>query len=59
VLIGLVVLGLLGTVWASRRSEGLLRPPRAISGALRRLARRWLLIGLGAAVIYAVLRNLF
>jgi hypothetical protein len=60
VLVGLVVLGVLGTVWAIEAAGGpAFRPPRAISGALRRVGRdRWLLIGLGAAVIYTVLRNL-
>jgi hypothetical protein len=60
VLVGLVVLGLLGAVWAIEAVGGpAFRPPRAVSGALRRVGRdRWLLIGLSAAVIYAVLRNL-
>jgi hypothetical protein len=60
VLIGLVVLGVLGTAWAIEAAGGpAFRLPRAISGPLRRVGRdRWLLIGLGAAVIYTVLRNL-
>jgi hypothetical protein len=60
VLVGLVVLGVLGTVWAIETVGGpALRLPPAISTPLRRVGRdRWLLIGLGAAVIYAVLRNL-
>ena len=60
VLVGLVVLGVLGTVWAIEAAGGpACRSPRGISGALRRVGRdRWLLIGLGAAVIYTVLRNL-
>ena len=60
VLVGLVVLGILGTVWAIEAAGGpAFRLPRAISQPLRRVGRdRWLLIGLGGAVIYAVLRNL-
>ena len=60
VLVGLVVLGVLGTAWAIESAGGpAFRPPTAISVPLRRVGRdRWLLIGLGAAVIYTVLRNL-
>jgi len=60
VLVGLVVLGVLGAVWVIEAAGGpAFRPPPAISGVLRRVGRdRWLLIGLGAAVIYTVLRNL-
>jgi hypothetical protein len=60
VLIGLVVLGILGTVWVLEVAGGpAFRLPRAISQPLRRVGRdRWLLIGLGGAVIYTVLRNL-
>jgi hypothetical protein len=60
VLVGLVVLGVLGTVWAIEVAGGpALRLPRAISQPLRRVGRdRCLLIGLGGAVLYTVLRNL-
>jgi len=60
VLIGLVVLGVLGVVWTIEAAGGpAIRLPRIISRPLRRVGRdRWLLIGLGAAVIYTVLRNL-
>jgi hypothetical protein len=60
VLIGLVVLGVLGVVWTIEAAGGpATRLPRAISRPLRRVGRdRWLLIGLGAALIYTVLRNL-
>jgi hypothetical protein len=60
VLIGLVVLGVLGVVWTIEAAGGpAIRLPRGISRPLRRVGRdRWLLIGLGAAVIYTVLRNL-
>jgi hypothetical protein len=60
VLIGLVVVGGLGMVWAIEAVGGpAFRLPRAVSRPLRRVGRdRWLLVGLGVAVIYAVLRNL-
>ena len=60
VLIGLVVLGLLGVAWTIEAVGGpAIRLPEAIAGPLRQVGRdRWLWIGLAAALVYTVLRNL-
>jgi hypothetical protein len=61
VLVGLVVLGLLGVAWTVEVAGGpALRPPRRLRETLRRVhPTRWLVIGLSAAVVYTVLRNVF
>jgi len=60
VLIGLVVLGVLGVLWTVEALGGpAVRPPRRIADRLRRVhPTRWLTIGLAAAVLYTVLRNI-
>lgn len=60
VLVGLVVLGVLGVLWTVEVAGGpRFRPPTAIAERLRRVhPTRWLAIGLAAAVVYTLLRNL-
>jgi hypothetical protein len=59
-LIGLTVLGVLGVAWTVEAVGGpAIRLPRVLAGALARVGRdRWLWIGLAAAIVYTVLRNL-
>jgi hypothetical protein len=60
VLVGLVILGGLGVLWSVEVLGGpRVRPPAALAIRLRAVRPTgWLLIGLTAAVIYTVLRNL-
>jgi len=60
VLVALLVLGVLGVLWTMEVLGGpAARPPRRIADRLRRIhPTRWLTIGLVAAVVYTVLRNL-
>ena len=59
-LVGLVILGALGVLWTVEAAGGpALRLPRPLSERLRRVRpTQWLLIGLLAAVIYTITRNL-
>jgi hypothetical protein len=60
VLIGLIVLTVLGGLWTVELLGGpRVRPPDQVADRLRRIhPNRWLVIGMTAAVIYTVLRNL-
>jgi Protein of unknown function (DUF2752) len=60
VLVGLVVLGILGVAWTVEALGGpKLRPPSRLARRLRAVKPNgWLVIGLTAAVIYTLLRNL-
>jgi hypothetical protein len=60
VLVVLVVLGVLGVAWTVEVLGGpALRPPRRVRAALGRVhPTRWLVIGLAAAFVYTVVRNL-
>jgi Protein of unknown function (DUF2752) len=59
-LVGLVILGVLGVLWTVEAAGGpAFRLPRSLSerlGGLRPM--QWLVIGLLAAAIYTVIRNL-
>jgi hypothetical protein len=59
-LIGLLILGLLGVLWAVEAVGGpAVRLPRRLAGRLRRVRpAQWLLIGLVVAVMYTLARNL-
>jgi hypothetical protein len=58
-LIGLLVLGLLGVLWAVEAAGGpAIRLPRSLATWLRRVrAGQWLALGLAVAVIYTIARN--
>ena len=58
-LIGLVILGLLGVLWTVEAAGGpAVRLPRWLAERLGRVpASRWLVVGLLAAVVYTVARN--
>jgi Protein of unknown function (DUF2752) len=58
-LIGLLVLGLLGVLWAVEAAGGpAIRLPRSFDTRLRRVrAGQWLAFGLAIAVIYTIARN--
>jgi hypothetical protein len=60
-LIGLLILSLLGVLWAVEAVGGpAVRLPRRLAERLRRVRpTRWLVVGLLLAVIYTVTRNLF
>jgi hypothetical protein len=60
VLVGLVVLGVLGLLWTVEVLGGpRVRPPARLGAALRLVhPTRWLVLGMSAAVVYTVLRNL-
>jgi Protein of unknown function (DUF2752) len=59
-LVGLVILGVLGVLWSVEAAGGpASRLPRPLSARLGRVhPMQWLVIGLLAAVIYTVARNL-
>jgi hypothetical protein len=59
-LIGLLVLGLLGVLWAVEAAGGpAFRLPRSFATWLRRVrAGQWLALGLAIAVIYTIARNM-
>ncbi len=59
-LIGLLILGLLGVLWAVEAVGGpAVRLPRRLAERLRRVSpAQWLVVGLLVAVIYTVMRNL-
>jgi hypothetical protein len=59
-LIGLVILGLLGVLWAVEAAGGpAIRPPRSLAAQLRRVRLgQWLALGLAVAVLYTIARNL-
>jgi hypothetical protein len=59
-LIGLLILGVLGALWTLEAAGGpAVRLPRPLAERLRRLRlQHWLVIGLVAAVIYTLVRNL-
>jgi Protein of unknown function (DUF2752) len=59
-LIGLLILGLLGVLWAVEAAGGpAVRLPRRLAERLRRVRpAQWLLVGLLAAVSYTIVRNL-
>jgi hypothetical protein len=60
-LVGLVVVGTLGVLWTLEAAGGpAVRLPRRLGWRLGRVpVHRWLVIGLGLAVVWTVLRNLF
>lgn len=60
VLVGLVILGVLGVAWTVEVAGGpRMRPPADVAERWRRVhPTRWLAIGLVAAVIYTLMRNL-
>ena len=60
-LIGLLVIGLLGVLWAVEAAGGpAIRLPRTYAARLQRVRPgHWLVIGLALAVIYTVARNVF
>jgi hypothetical protein len=59
-LIGLLVLGVLGVLWAVEAAGGpAIRPPRSFATRLRRVrVGQWLALGLAVAVIYTIARNM-
>ena len=59
-LIGLLILGLLGVLWAVEALGGpAVRPPRPLAERLRRVRpAQWLVVGLLIAVSYTIARNL-
>jgi hypothetical protein len=59
-LIGLLILGLLGVLWAVEAVGGpAVRLPRRLADRMRRVQpAQWLVVGLLAAVSYTVVRNL-
>ena len=59
-LVSLVILGVLGVLWTAEAAGGpAFRLPRPLSERLRRVRpMQWLVIGLLAAVIYTITRNL-
>ena len=59
-LIGVVVLGILGVIWAIQVAGGpTIRVPRAMSDGLRRLPRMtWVVVAVVVAVGYTLVRNL-
>jgi hypothetical protein len=59
-LIGLLILGLLGVLWAVEAVGGpAVRLPRRLAERLRRVRpAQWLVVGLLAAVSYTIVRNL-
>jgi hypothetical protein len=59
-LVGLVILGVLGTLWTVEAAGGpAMRLPRPLADRLRRVSpTQWLTVGLLAAVIYTLARNL-
>jgi hypothetical protein len=59
-LVGLVILGVLGVLWTVEAAGGpAFRLPRSLSERLGGLhPMQWLVIGLLAAAIYTVIRNL-
>lgn len=59
-LIGLLVLGLLGVLWAVEAAGGpAFRLPRSLATWLRRVpAGQWLALWLAIAVIYTIARNM-
>ena len=58
-LISLLVLGLLGGLWAVEAAGGpAIRLPRSLAASLRRIRPgQWLALGLAVAVIYTIARN--
>ena len=60
-LIGLLVLGLFGVLWAVEAAGGpAIRPPRSLAAELRRVRLgQWLALGLAVAVLYTIARNVF
>ena len=58
-LIGLLVLGVLGVLWAVEAAGGpAIRPPRSFATWLRRVrVGQWLALGLAVAVLYTLARN--
>jgi hypothetical protein len=59
-LVGLLVIGTLGVLWALEAAGGpAVRLPRGLGQRLSRVsATRWLVLGVGFAVVWTVLRNL-
>jgi hypothetical protein len=59
-LIGLLVAGVLGVLWAVEAAAGpAVRLPRALSARLQRVpASHWLIAAILAAVVYTLARNL-
>jgi hypothetical protein len=59
-LAGLLILGLLGILWAVEAAGGpAVRMPGSLAERLRRVSlTQWLLVGLLVAVIYTIARNL-
>ena len=59
-LIGLIVLGLLGVLWAVEGAGGpAIRPPRSLAAQLCRVRLgQWLALGLAVTVLYTIARNL-
>ena len=59
-LIGLIVLGLLGVLWAVEAAGGpAIRPPRSLAAQLCRVRLgQWLALGLAVTVLYTIARNL-
>ena len=59
-LVSLVILGVLGVLWTAEAAGGpAFRLPRPLSERLRRVRpMQWLVIGILAAVIYTITRNL-
>jgi hypothetical protein len=59
-LVGLLVIGALGVLWTLEAAGGpAVRLPDRLGRRLRRVpATRWLLLGIGFAVVWTVLRNL-
>ena len=59
-LVGLLILGVLGAVWAMEAAGGpAVRLPRTLAEPLRRIRpTHWLLIALSVAVAYTLARNL-
>jgi hypothetical protein len=59
-LVCLVILGVLGVLWAVEAAGGpAVRLPRALAERLRRVGPlQWVVVGLIAAVTYTVTRNL-
>jgi Protein of unknown function (DUF2752) len=59
-LVGLLILGVLGAVWALEAAGGpAVRLPRTLAEPLRRIRpTHWLLIALSVAVAYTLARNL-
>jgi hypothetical protein len=58
-LIGLLVLGLLGVLWAVEAAGGpAIRLPRSLAAGLRSVRLgQWLALGLAVAVLYTLARN--